>query len=95
MKEKTINFGNLLNELKRKQVKIVFVENKGLFLEHEETNLYMMELFYQGSYLDKLIKKGAKVNFFMLDKNVSKNIDKCKKKIWTLKDINDFIKEQN
>lgn len=55
----------------------------------------MMELFYQGSYLDKLIKKGAKVNFFMLDKNVSKNIDKCKKKIWTLKDINDFIKEQN
>lgn len=31
MKEKTINFGNLLNELKRKQLKIVFVENKGLF----------------------------------------------------------------
>ena len=33
MKEKTINFGDLLNELKRKQVKIVFVENKGSFIQ--------------------------------------------------------------
>ncbi len=93
MKEKIIDFGNLLNELKKERVKIVFVKNRGIFLEDSESNLYIIELKKHGSCLDRLIEKREKVKFYMLDKNLSKNIKDWEKEVWSLGDVEDFMKK--
>lgn len=94
MKEKTINFGNLLNDLKKEKVKIVFIKNRGcIFLEDSESNLYVIEISKNHSYLDGLIEKREKVKFYIVDKNISKNIKDWEKDVWSLSDVEDFMKK--
>lgn len=57
MKNITINFGNIVSELEKGNLNIVFLKNRGIFLEDDKSNLYVIEDMKHGSYLDNLIKK--------------------------------------
>lgn len=57
MKNITINFGNIVSELEKGNLSIVFLKNRGIFLEDDKSNLYVIENIHHGSYLDNLIKK--------------------------------------
>lgn len=83
-----INFKNIVSELEAKKLKLCFLINRGLFIIDEYNNLYQMELYRVGSYLDNLIKHGITVEFSYVD---SKNINDCKKEIWSISDVKRFI----
>lgn len=94
MKEKIINFGNIVSELENNQLKIVFLKNKGMFLQDRDSNLYQLETYMHGSYLDNLIKNKKMVTFLPIPREISKNIRCWEKEIWEIKDVKDFIKRQ-
>lgn len=90
MKNKfVINFKNIVSELQTKKLKLCFLINRGLFLIDGCNNLYQMELYRVGSYLDNLIKHGITVEFNYID---SKNINDSEKEIWSISDVENFIK---
>ena len=84
-----INFKNIVSELKTKKLRLCFLINRGLFLIDRCNNLYQMELYRVGSYLDNLIKHGITVEFNYID---SKNINDSEKEIWSISDVENFIK---
>lgn len=83
-----INFKNIVSELETKKLKLCFLINRGLFIIDEYNNLYQMELYRVGSYLDNLIKKGITVEFSYVD---SKNINDREKEIWDISEVENFI----
>lgn len=83
-----INFKNIVSELKTKKLRLCFLKDKGLFIIDEYNNLYQMELYRAGSYLDNLIKKEITVEFNYVD---SKNINDNEKEIWSISDVENFI----
>lgn len=89
MKNKIIiNFKNIVSELQTKKLRLCFLINRGLFILDEYNNLYQMELYRVGSYLDNLIKKEITVEFNYVD---SKNINDNEKEIWSISDVENFI----
>lgn len=89
MKNKIIiNFKNIVSELQTKKLRLCFLINRGLFILGEYNNLYQMELYRVGSYLDNLIKKEITVEFNYVD---SKNINDNEKEIWSISDVENFI----
>lgn len=89
MKNKfVINFKNIVSELQTKKLRLCFLINRGLFILDEYNNLYQMELYRVGSYLDNLIKKEITVEFNYVD---SKNINDNEKEIWSISDVENFI----
>ena len=95
MKNITINFGNIVSELEKGNLSIVFLKNRGIFLEDDKSNLYVIENIHHGSYLDNLIKKSEKVNFSLVPKTISKNIGEWEKEIWNSLKVKEFINEQS
>jgi lambda repressor-like predicted transcriptional regulator len=93
-KEITINFGDIISELKEKNLKLCFIKNQGLFIQDSLNNLYQMESYRQGSYLDKLIKNAITVEFDYVDTLISQNINDFEKEIWCISDVRDFMKRQ-
>lgn len=87
-----IDFKNLISELESKNLKICFIKNKpSLFIEDSQNNLYQMELYRQGSYLDKLIKDGITVEFNLVDTLISKNIGEWEKEVLNVSEVKDFM----
>lgn len=95
MKNITINFGNIVSELEEGNLNIVFLKNRGIFLEDNKNNLYNMELEKQGSYLDNLIKNSEKVSFLLVPKTISKNIGEWEREIWSVLEVKEFINRQS
>ena len=95
MKNIIIDFGNIISELEKENLNIVFLKNKGIFLEDNQKNLYAMEKNKHGLYLDNLIKKSKKVKFFIISKEISKNIKEWEKEIWSIEDVKAFINRQS
>jgi len=89
-----IDFGDILSELEEKNLKLYFLSNRGLFLADSQNNLYQMELYRQGSYLDKLIKNEITVEFELVETSISKNIGDWEKEIWDVSDVKDFVMRQ-
>lgn len=90
-----LNFKNILSELKSKNLKICFIKNRGLFIEDNQKNLYQMELYRHGSYLDNLIKNGIVVKFQQTGSSFSKNIEEWEKEIWGIPEVEAFMKRQS
>jgi len=65
----------------------------GLCLEDNEKNLYQMERYYSHSYPSRLIENGAVVKFERVDCSISKNIDERDRDVWSLSDLEAFIKK--
>lgn len=70
----TVDFKNILSELELKKIKLCFLKKQRyLYIEDGQNNLYQMETYWQGSYLDKLIKNGIIVNFNQVENYSSKS----------------------
>lgn len=71
-----LNFKNLSSELKNKILKLCILKNNigSIAIEDMKGNLYMIENYYQGSYIDRLRKNGSIANFYIVDKNIQKNV---------------------
>jgi hypothetical protein len=54
-----------------------------------------MELYRQGSYLDKLIKDGVIVEFNYVDASLSQNIGEWEKEVWDVSSVKDFMIRQH
>lgn len=89
-----LNFKNIISELENKELKLCFLKFRGIFIEDNQRNLYQMETYWIGSYLDKLIKDGVIVDFNLVDATRSKNIEDWEKEIWGVLEVKDFIKRQ-
>lgn len=91
-----INFGDIVSELENKG--LVLCNRKtsvGLFLLDKQNNLYMIENYYLGSYLDKLIRNKTVVKFKLIDISLRNNIEEWELEIWDCKWVEDFIKRQS
>lgn len=86
-----IDFKNVLSELELKKVKLCFLKDRGLLIEDDQRNLYQMEVYRQGSYLDGLIRDGAVVKFNLVDASISKNIGDWEKEIWGVSEVEAFL----
>lgn len=97
MEKINVDFGNILQELKNKNLKIffkknVYGENVGIFIENNQKDIYQIEDYRHGSYLDELIKNKIVVKFNQIDSNI---IKEWEKEVWDIPDIEAFIKRQN
>lgn len=68
-----LNFKNILSELESKELKLCFLKDRGIFIEDIQGNLYGIEIYRHGSYLDSLIKDGTIVKFNLVDATLSTN----------------------
>jgi hypothetical protein len=94
----TVDFKNILSELKLKNLKICFLKKnigRCIFIEDSQNNLYQMEVYRQVSYLDNLIKNGIVVNFHQVKMSLSKNIRDWEKEIWSISEVEAFMKRQS
>lgn len=88
-----INFGNLIEDLRKNDLKLILLKDKvGMFIQDINNNIYEIETYWLGSYLDKLIKNKATVVFNLIDRNMISNFDK---EIFTWKNIQDFIEKHS
>lgn len=87
-----LNFKNIIQELDNKNIKLCFIKDKGLFIEDIQKNLYKMENYWHGSYLDKLIKDGIIVKFSLID---ATNIKDWEKEIWGIFEVKAFMERQS
>jgi len=91
-----LNFKNVISELEGKELKLVFLKNNnGIFIEDKKNNLYAIENYLCGEYLDNFIKKGTIVEFNLIDASLSKNIMHWQKEVWGVTEVKDFIKRQS
>ncbi|HGD0580553.1 TPA: hypothetical protein ACH354_002216 [Clostridium perfringens] len=96
MRKININFGNLIQELKDKNLKMFVKKYNGncIFIEDIKGIIYQIESFYAGSYLDKLMEEGIIVNFQEMDLTYYNTIEEKNKKYWDVDYIENFIKRQ-
>jgi hypothetical protein len=87
----TINFKNIISELESKNLKLCFIKDRSWFVEDSKNNLYQIESYRYGSYLDKLIKDGITVEFNLVDASY---IGDWEKEIWDIEKVKDFMKRQ-
>lgn len=87
----TVDFKNLLSELELKNLKLCLLKRKWLCIEDNQKNLYQMETYRIGSYLDKLIKEGITVKFHQVENS---NIKDWEKEIWNVSEVESFINRQ-
>ncbi len=88
----TVNFKNIIQELEEKQLKLCLIKNKSWFVVDNQNNYYHIEIYWHGSYLDKLIKEGITVNFNLVDATF---INEWEKEVWDIAEVQDFIKRQS
>jgi hypothetical protein len=91
-KQITVDFGNIIQELENKKIKLCLIKNKSWFIIDEQENLYWIETYWHGSYLDRLIKEGITVKFNLIN---AKYINEWEKEIWDISEIEEFIKRQS
>jgi hypothetical protein len=89
-----VDFKNILSELELKKFKLCFLNDGMLYVEDNQNNLYQMENYRQGSYLDKLINDGITVTFHQVKDSISKKVEDWKKEIWDIPEVENFIKRQ-
>lgn len=91
MNKIVVNFGDLTNELRSKGLRIFIrkTHNTSMFIQDNKDNVYQIENYWVGSYLDKMVKNKISVEFNQVGKNI---IKEWEKDFWDWKDIESFIK---
>lgn len=95
LKEIKVNFKNILSEMRLKEVELCFLKNRGLFIEDSQENLYQMDIYNHGTYLDNLIKKGITLTFYKVESDKNNNMNDWEKEVWSIQEVTDFMKRQN
>lgn len=88
-----INFNDIISELQNKNLKLCFIQNRGLFIEDNKNNLYQMETYKISSYLNQLIQGGIVVEFYRINQSDSDIIEDLEKEIWGIHEVNNFIEK--
>lgn len=78
MNKIVVNFGDLTNELKSKGLRIFIrkTNNPSMFIQDSKDNVYQIETYWVGSYLDKMVKNKISAEFIQIDKNIIKDYEK-------------------
>lgn len=98
-KKVVLNFKNIVTELEDKGLKLCFLKGNGvtMLVQDIKENLYDIETYFHNSYLDQLIKDGARVSFYLIDdSDTIKNIKKFgKMEMRDATEIKEFINRQS
>lgn len=66
-----LNFGNIVSELEEKNLKLLKIkDNNGLFVVDCEGNLYGIEPYYAGGYLDRFIGEKFVIYFERMEQPI-------------------------
>ena len=78
MNKIVVNFGDLENELKSKGLRIFIRKtyNTSMFIQDNKDNVYQIENYWVGSYLDKMVKNKISAEFIQVDKDIIKDYEK-------------------
>ena len=91
-----VDFGNIVEEIKRKKIKLCLLNNRiGWFVIDDQNRLYQIETYYCGGFLDKYIIEKIKIKFNIVPISVSNDIEEWEKDIWDLEDVERFIERQH
>lgn len=87
-----LDFGNIVSELESKNLRLLHIEdNPGLFVVDSKDNLYAIETYHAGGYLDKYIGEKHIISFEQVEHPV-KNFEEWRKTYWDAAWVKDFIK---
>lgn len=89
-----VNFKNIVSEMKSKELKLFFFRN-GHFVEDAQGNIYAIEIYYHGSYLDKLITDGNIIQFNHVDASVVHTVKDYEKQVWEASEVEAFIERHS
>jgi hypothetical protein len=91
MKNKIIvNFSNIISEMETKSLKLCFVrDNNSIFIIDTNNDMYQIEMYRSGSYLEKLIEEGTTAEFNCVD---ASNIGEWRKEFWGISEVKKFMK---
>lgn len=91
-----IDFGNVVEEMKNKKVKLCLLHKRvGWFLIDSQNRFYQIESYYCGGYLDRYIKEKIKIEFNIVPISSSITIEYWEIEIWDVQKVEDFIKRQS
>lgn len=78
MNKITVNFGDLTNELKNKGLRIFIrkTNDTNMFIQDKQDNIYQIENYFGGSYLDRMINNKIHAEFIKVDKSIIKESEK-------------------
>lgn len=95
MNKVIIDFGNIVEEMKRKQINLCLLRNKTWIIIDSQNRFYQMESYYNGGFLDKYIINKIKIEFNLIHKSVNDSVKMYEMEIWDDKKVEDFIKRQS
>lgn len=96
MKKIVVDFGNLIEEMKNKQIKLCLLHNHiGWFVIDKQNRLYQIETYYCGGFLDKYIIEKLHVEFNIVPKSVNDNVEEWEMDVWSVEDVEKFIERQH
>lgn len=94
IKSITLNFRDILSEMKNKDIKFILGIGNTMCIEDSQKNLYQIETYYHGSYLEKMIKNGYTVTFNPIEAKQTEhlnNLYKNEKKVFNYYDMQNFL----
>lgn len=96
MQKIVIDFGNIIEEMKNKQIKLCLLhERTSWFIIDDQNRIYQNEIYYDGGFLDKFIIEKLHIEFNLVPIYVSGNIKEWEKDIWDVDEVRKFIKRQH
>lgn len=91
-----VDFGNIIEEMKNKQIRLCLLHNRsGWFITDNQDRLYQIETYYDGGFLDKFIIEKLHSEFNLVPISVMGNIGKWEKDIWDVEEVKKFIERQH
>lgn len=91
-----IDFGDVVEEMKNKKVKLCLLHKRAdWFLIDSQNQLYQIESYYCGGYLDRYIKEKIKIEFNIVPISSSNTIEDWEIEMWDVEKVEDFIKRQS
>lgn len=91
-----VDFGNIIEEMKNKKIKLCLLHNRvGWFIIDNQNRLYQIETYYCGGFLDKYIIEKPHIEFNLVSKTSSDSVEEWEKDIWNVEDVEKFIERQH
>lgn len=87
----TLDFGNIVSELENKNLRLLHLEDTpGFFVVDSKDNIYALETYFAGGYLDRFIGEKHIISFEKTELSAS-NFEEWRKTYWDAAWVKDFI----
>lgn len=90
-----INFGNVVEEMKSKEIKLCLFHNNHWGIIDKNNRLYTIEQYYNSTCLDKFIENQIRAEFILVGNLESINIESWRMEIWDTDEVEAFIERQS